>query len=225
MKSAVLAAVVLVLTACAGSNPRARDELARIEAAQNEHSQALDDVERAADGLSQEWDSVRRSYERAKEAFAVAEAAFRTAETDSSQGTAAFAVARRDYDDARSSWELYSELVMIAAMIDASNHDAYRRWRKTPSTERFSCESVSTSAFRRQLEAMGEDLTGMDVDHIVPKALGGADHPSNYQLLPSSLNRSLGASWGKDKCSMAGMRECAAAMAVSKKCGGFDGRL
>lgn len=30
-----------------------------------------------------------------------------------------------------------------------------------------------------------------DVDHILPAAWGGLDHPRNYVLMPSSLNRSL----------------------------------
>ena len=43
------------------------------------------------------------------------------------------------------------------------------------------------------MRAEGTSLDGLDVDHVWPRALGGADHWLNYQLLDSSLNRSLGA--------------------------------
>jgi len=52
-------------------------------------------------------------------------------------------------------------------------------------------ESCAPAALR--LRAEGISLDGLDVDHVWPWALGGADHPLNYQLLDSSLNRSLGA--------------------------------
>lgn len=53
--------------------------------------------------------------------------------------------------------------------------------------------TVSTRAFRARLRDEGVSLEGQDIDHVWPKALGGADHPLNYQVLDSSLNRSLGA--------------------------------
>ena len=52
------------------------------------------------------------------------------------------------------------------------------------------------------MTAAGVNLVGKDIDHIIPKSLGGADHPSNYQVLDSSLNRSLGATWNREKCQM-----------------------
>lgn len=56
------------------------------------------------------------------------------------------------------------------------------------------CEGhMSTAAYRRQLCAEGVPLAGRDIDHVFPRALGGADTIDNYQLLPSSVNRSLGA--------------------------------
>jgi hypothetical protein len=51
---------------------------------------------------------------------------------------------------------------------------------------------MTTAQFRRQARAQGYDLTGLDVDHAFPRSRGGVDHPWNYQLMESSLNRGLG---------------------------------
>lgn len=52
---------------------------------------------------------------------------------------------------------------------------------------------MSTRMFRTRLRAEGISIDGKDIDHAWPRALGGADHPLNDQLLDSSVNRSLGA--------------------------------
>jgi len=49
---------------------------------------------------------------------------------------------------------------------------------------------MSTHSFRTELTEKGINLTGKDIDHIVPKNLGGIDHPLNYQVVDSSLNSS-----------------------------------
>jgi len=49
---------------------------------------------------------------------------------------------------------------------------------------------VSTASHRLNLIDKGVNLTGKDIDHIIPKNLGGADTPLNYQVVSSSLNRS-----------------------------------
>lgn len=51
---------------------------------------------------------------------------------------------------------------------------------------------MSTAAYRKMLRKKGIDLDGLDADHGLPKSLGGADHPLNYRMIDSSLNRSLG---------------------------------
>lgn len=85
-----------------------------------------------------------------------------------------------------------------------------------------SCEPISIAAYRRKLGAIGVDLAGKDIDHIVPRSIGGFDGPANYQVLDSSLNRSLGATWDIPKCAMAG-EKCAGAIAISAKCGTYRG--
>ena len=82
---------------------------------------------------------------------------------------------------------------------------------------------MSTAAYRALLTGQGVNLAGVDVDHIVPRSLGGADNPANYQLLPSSINRSLGATWNEDKCLGVGTERCARAITASRECGTLRG--
>jgi hypothetical protein len=85
-----------------------------------------------------------------------------------------------------------------------------------------SCDSgMSTQTYRRRFGV----ASGMDVDHIVPRSLGGADHPANYRVIPASLNRSLGNVFDAEKCTSAGLGACAIAVVVSVKCGAFRGGL
>jgi hypothetical protein len=54
---------------------------------------------------------------------------------------------------------------------------------------------ASTTTVRRWLRNDGLDLQGYEVDHIVPRSLGGVDHPHNYALVPRSLNRQWAGNW------------------------------
>jgi hypothetical protein len=84
---------------------------------------------------------------------------------------------------------------------------------------------MTTPAYRALLIARGVSLRGMHIDHIVPRALGGADHPSNYQILRSTENQRFGARWSLAKCMGAGRAACVRAVEVSRACGKFTGGL
>ena len=49
------------------------------------------------------------------------------------------------------------------------------------------------------LKEEGLCLEGYEVDHIVPRSLGGADHPHNYALVTQRLNRQWAGDWTADK--------------------------
>ena len=61
--------------------------------------------------------------------------------------------------------------------------------------------TMTTASVRSWLERNGGLPTGytnayysladLDIDHILPKSVGGQDHPYNYVLLPKKLNNSL----------------------------------
>ena len=88
----------------------------------------------------------------------------------------------------------------------------------------FDCDTVTTQEMRRRLRKAGVDIRGLDVDHIVPRSRGGANHPSNYRLLDSHVNRSIQARWDWAKCADVGA-QCAEAVAVSRVCGTYRGSI
>lgn len=183
----------------------------------------LDRAEADATRLQHQWQPVLDSYHRSAQEFEEARLAFERAEQDATHATRLSKVAAERAKQAEKRFRLYQAMVLVAAQIDAGNLDSYRSWRSAQSANsEFDCAPVNTAKFRRHLLELGISLAGKDVDHIVPRSLGGADHPSNYQLLDSSTNRSLGNTWNRQKCIAVGSR-CAEAMAVSMKCGSYAG--
>lgn len=82
--------------------------------------------------------------------------------------------AAADYEAAARSWRFVTISILAAAT-----------WT-TQAT------SATPGQYRKQLRQQGLDLDGLDTDHGLPKSKGGADHPLNYRMIESSLNRSLG---------------------------------
>ncbi len=202
--------LVAGLWACARVDAqRSQVDALRLDMAQ--HDANLEEVERAAANLSSEWHEVTLGYERAKHSYAMARRRFDTADRTSADARDVFIAASEEWKRAEMLWDFYRDLVLLAATIDAA------ALKGTPV-----CSKVSTQSYRHDLAAKGENLAGRDVDHIVPRSLGGADHPSNYQVLSSHVNRSQGAWWGFDKCLSVGAIVCAAAVAVSVKCGSYS---
>ena len=187
----------------------------------------LDALEARAHRLTAAWDEVEEYSRRTAERYREATHAWEAASSSFDSASDGYREARETWERARVAFDFATELVMIAAAIDAANLDAFRS-RGIPGVEGSdlqTCDTVSRGTFRRRLEAQGMDLTGIDVDHIVPRSLGGLDHPLNYQLLDASTNRSLGAAFGAEKCQMVGLALCAAAVAISQRCGGFTGAM
>lgn len=215
---------LLVATAigCQAQGGHAQDErISRLAQLLASQESATASIESQAGQLSATWDDVKAGYRRAamqsEDAARVLDGAATAYGSASQQSEAA----RRTAERATQRWKLFQTLVVLAATIDASNIEAARA-NQAAEAGRVTCETgMSTSAYRAMLSASGIALDGMDVDHIVPRSLGGADHPDNYQLLPASVNRSLGNTWNEDKCLSVGGERCARAVAISRKCGSF----
>jgi hypothetical protein len=216
-------ALAFVLASCAASGPSQADQLSALRMQMAAQSSAVDDTDREAQQLTVAWSDVAASYDRARTRYAQARAQFEDATARGESASATFAQARAEFDSATSMWKFYRELVFFAAALDAANLETARSAGRMP--ERVDCQPMSTQQYRRVLERRGVNLSGKDIDHIVPHALGGADDVSNYEVLDQSLNRSLGASWGEEKCSIAGLEQCALAVAVSRRCGAFTGPM
>lgn len=179
----------------------------------------LEEVEVRVRALGTAWARVARDYETVATTFREARAAHERARVHSEAASAELAAAAERWRVAQAQWALVRAIVFAAVAMDRGTFGRDRGWGE------FSCDRMTTAAFRRLLAARGMSLVGLDVDHIVPRSLGGADHPANYQLLPSSTNRSLGNRWGIDKCLTADRDRCGEAVAVSHRCGTYRGPL
>ncbi len=65
--------------------------------------------------------------------------------------------------------------------------------------------SISAREARRAL-LLGAKDEDLEVDHIVPKIIGGMDHPMNYALVPAALRRQWGCDWTSHKRATLGYR-------------------
>lgn len=211
----------MLATAC--SNAPDEQRLRRAEAAAHRHRSDVDAVSLRASRLSREWADIEQEFQRAAHDHELAQAQLQTAIQGSARASEQFAKASETATRAATKWRIFQQLVMIAAAVDAANLDAARAAGARGTVSVDCGENMSTAAFRALLASHGADLTGKDIDHIVPRSLGGADNPGNYQVLPSSENRSLGATWNQDKCLAVGEVRCARAIATSHRCGSLRG--
>ena len=209
-----------VVGACDGPHPpitsSAVPDAGQVRAQASLHAAELRAVDAAGRSLNRDWDSVTsQAMANTADYRLVATTGLDAAGVAHSAGIQ-FDSAANDWAEAGSRWTLVRGLIVAAATVDA-NALAGRA---------AGCAGgASTRAYRRRLARSGSPVAAdIDVDHIVPRSWGGADHPSNYQLLPASLNRSLGGSFGVDKCLGAGLTECVGALAISLRCGSL-GRL
>jgi len=206
-----------------GSNDAVTKALDGLEESMAKHDEDLAQVQAAADGLSARWHDARSAFERAKADYTRARTAYHDAKRRADRTAKEWGRVAREYERAEQLWKIYQELVMVAAALDAQNLDAARRGSQARLTSVANCdEGMSTARYRRLLERAGRTLVYMHIDHIVPQSLGGADHPDNYQVLPSSENQSLGNTWNEAKCRSVGAK-CGRASAVSKACGSYGG--
>lgn len=225
MRTVCLVLVSVLALACSKSRfdeTRAK-RLERKAAAQ---SAAVDNLEKRAAQLGAEWTDITTGFREAAARNLAAQKALKTTTSLYGASGAQFDEASRTAQRAAARWELFQKLVVAAATVDAANLDAARAARGAAAGRDVdaSCEAgMSTATFRTLMLKQGKSIAGLDVDHIVPRSLGGADHPLNYRLISSSLNRSLGNTWGDDKCLAVGADRCAQAIAVSNKCGSLKG--
>lgn len=119
--------------------------------------------------IVQLWQAHQRSFDQARATYAASATIARGASAE--YGTA--------IEDFRHAEQQYRRAALVVILAAASSG--------------LCSTTASTRAFRARLRAEGVELDGQDIDHIWPKSLGGVDHPLNYQVLDSSLNRSLGA--------------------------------
>ena len=154
----------------------ALDQIAAGEAADRAHLVTLRasaaELAREVHQVAQAWWTIAAEFDAATEAYERARAI-------ADEARAGFVEAQTRYQQAADRFRMAAAIIIAAAASDALRD--------------FCGQRMSTRTFRARRRAEGISIDGKDVDHAWPRALGGADHPLNYQLLDSTVNRSLGA--------------------------------
>ncbi|HAA57588.1 MAG TPA: hypothetical protein DCE42_22670 [Myxococcales bacterium] len=132
---------------------------------------------------------------------------------------------KENFDRANKAYALFKKgKIMKSSFVrQFKQHVARGDWKQA--LQVMACMNITPRKYRLLLKAQGMDLTGKDIDHIVPLSKGGAQHPLNYRVLDASKNRSLQATWNIKKCLDAGKSNCLQAILVSKYCGSYKGNL
>ncbi len=172
---AVLGAAV-VMSGCSSTSAQAR--LTRFEAQAQADDEVIADLSERVTAFERAVDDLVVLYQRASEALVTAERNLELARDLGEASSQAFQRAASEYEAASRNWRLVTVSLLVAANWDYAGHLCNTR--------------MTTSAYRKELRKQGIDLDGLDADHGLPKSLGGADHPLNYRMIDSSLNRSLG---------------------------------
>ena len=208
---------------CAHQDQAVQQEIELLQRSLSVHDVALDRALRKSDALDRAWTDVARRFDAAERDFAAAQARYLAASQAPDRDASALAEAAEQSQIASQHWTWAQYLIATAATLDARRMATRRTGTRTSDAR---CKgAMSTAAYRALLLARGVSLHGMHVDHIVPRALGGADHPSNYQILRSADNQRFGARWSAAKCASAGRAACLRAVRISQACGGFRGGL
>lgn len=197
--------------------------LARVEAAARQHHDDVETVAAQATRLSQHWSDIERDFQLAAANYQKSQTQLAHATQVYAASSAELAAASGVAARATTKWRIFQKLVVIAAAVDAANLDSARS-AAAQGAERVDCsENLTTAAYRAFLVSQGVDLAGKDIDHIVPRSIGGADNPGNYRVISAHENRSLGATWNEEKCLAVGEARCARAVATSHECGSLRG--
>ncbi len=202
----LLFSVVFVLGCASTPGQRAgslRAQLDQLERNHHGQSERVAHAQHDVRCLRADLVSVLGAFEQAAAEYERAEAAYEDARA-TYQGASDLSLrARQNYEAAARNYKIIAGLLVLAASMDSMGNDL--------------CGGkMRTSAYRRELRAEGIDLEGRDVDHLWPRSLGGIDHPSNYEVIDSSLNRSLGNDvWRKLMHSPVGVIKGLVASAIS----------
>lgn len=166
---------------------RLDSDLASMEEEFDRHDQALAVAEADAAALVLGVQEVAQLYREAADNYAQAEDQWNASRDTLDAASEEFLAASAAYRDAADYYRYAATALIVIASLPLENYGVPL------------CDEMSASRLRARLRAQGVPLDGLDVDHVVARAVGGRDHPLNYQLLPESVNRSLqeGGLWEK----------------------------
>ncbi len=170
----------------AGTEARTlRAELEAVEATHQSQSERIAQAHEDVRVLRRDVVAVLAKFEEAEEAYRRATEALEEVAESAARSTEAHQRAVAAFREAERNYKIIAATIAIAASLDAVG--------------RAVCGGIqSTASYRRELASEGLDLSGKDIDHLWPHSKSGVDHRWNYQVIDSSMNRSLGADvWRK----------------------------
>ena len=199
MRRYLLIAAALAWT-CAGSRVRKEEDALEADFAATDRGISIAELEAVQlreliRGVTERYDDATRTFDEAGRRF---EEARRAGDAASAE----YRSAEASYASATSRWHEVTLTMLVVAASDVTGTDG--------------CGRQSTASYRRELKAEGVDLEGKDIDHVIPRSLGGADNRWNYQVLDSSVNRSLGNRGAVGKCLSLGP-QCLLALATTAR--------
>lgn len=172
------AVLAVAMTGCASASASTKARLDRFEAQAQVDDDTIADLSERIATFERTVDELVDLYVRASADLETAERSYELAQQSAKTASDAFRRAANDYEAASRNWRLVTIALLTAASWDYAGHLCDTR--------------MTTAAYRKMLRKDGINLGGLDADHGLPKSLGGADHPLNYRMIGSSLNRSLG---------------------------------
>ncbi|WP_106087817.1 hypothetical protein [Enhygromyxa salina] len=170
------AVFAVVLAGCSSASGQAR--LSQLETQAQEDDEIIVGLSERVAAFERTVDELVDLYQQASDTLEAAEHKYELARRSGDASSQAFQRAASDYEVASRRWRLVTITLLAAANWDYAGHLCHTR--------------MTTAAYRKKLRKEGIDLDGLDADHGLPKSRGGADHPLNYRMIDSSLNRSLG---------------------------------
>ncbi len=177
-----LSLALLLVVACTDRKPSGASIATRLAALHAREAVATEQTRQAqvdAENFSRAVARLSGELTEAEAAFRRAGGDFRATEDSYARATTAGVAAITAYTEAERQYRRVASTLVAAAMTEMAGAHL--------------CEgAMSTSEYRQMLRDQGVDLSERDIDHIWPHNQGGANHPLNYQPLPSSMNRSLG---------------------------------
>lgn len=160
--------IVMTEFSCSDSKAEHEARISALSTSVESFDQDLQDVAVQVRALSSDLGEIADAYERVSSHYRDARQHRLSAQAESNASVELLKEAAKNWDQAAASWRFYRTVLKIAISIDqarAASPDGLDR--------SISCEPVSTASYRRRLIAQGISLLGKDIDHIVPRALGG----------------------------------------------------
>lgn len=171
-----LGVAVPSLVGCASYGTHAR--IADFETEAEADDERIESLSARIEAFEQSVDDVLALYRQASTDLEAAERNFEQVRRAGETAAQSYQTAADEYEIAARNWRLVTITILAAATWDYAGHLCGTR--------------MTTAKYRQDLRKKGIDLRGLDADHGLPRSKGGADHPLNYRMIDSSLNRSLG---------------------------------